>query len=121
MKKVKVNKNNKKKIQKNIEEKKAEIAKLKRKNDDILLNNEKGYEEKIKKFNDNFSKKIEKIKALNIKIQKKIAELENLIDAIQREIDIISENGYEYFIKYSKKEKNSKGEEELDNTTKEHH
>ena len=119
LKKVKVNKKNKKKIQKDIEEKKAEIAKLKRKNDDILLNNEKGYDEKIKRFNDNFSKKIEKIKALNIKIQKRIAELENLIDAIQREIDIISENGYEYFIKYSKKEKNSKGEEELDNATEE--
>ena len=119
LKKVKVNKKNKKKIQKDIEEKKAEIAKLKRKNDDILLNNEKGYEEKIKKFNDNFSKKIEKIKALNIKIQKKIAELENLIDAIQREIDIISENGYEYFINYSKKEKSSKGKEVLDNATEE--
>ena len=119
LKKVKVNKKNKKKIQKDIEEKKAEIAKLKRKNDDILLNNEKGYEEKIKRFNDNFSKKVEKIKALNIKIQKRIAELENLIDAIQREIDIISENGYEYFIKYSKKEKNSKEEEELDNATEE--
>ena len=119
LKKVKVNKKNKKKIQKDIEEKKAEIAKLKRKNDDILLNNEKGYEEKIKKFNDNFSKKIEKIKALNIKIQKKIAEIENLIDAIQREIDIISENGYEYFINYSKKEKSSKGKEVLDNATEE--
>ena len=119
LKKVKVNKKNKKKIQKDIEEKKAEIAKLKRKNNDILLNNEKGYDEKIKKFNDNFSKKIEKIKALNIKIQKKIAELENLIDAIQREIDIISENGYEYFINYSKKEKSSKGKEVLDNATEE--
>lgn len=119
LKKVKINKKNKKKIQKDIEEKKAEISKLKRKNDDILLNNEKGYEEKIKRFNNNFSVKIEKIKALNIKIQKRIAELENLIESIQREIDIISENGYEYFIKYSKKEKNSKGEEELDNSTEE--
>ena len=119
LKKKKTNKKNKEKIQKDIEEKKTEIAKLKRKNDDILLNNEKGYEEKLKRFNNNFSVKIEKIKALNIKIQKKIAELENLIDAVQREIDIISENGYEYFIKYSKKEKSSKGEEVLDNATEE--
>lgn len=119
LKEKKTNKKNKEKIQKDIEEKKAEIAKLKRKNDDILLNNEKGYEEKLKRFNNNFSVKIEKIKALNIKIQKKIAELENLIDAIQREIDIISENGYEYFIEYSKKEKSSKGEEVLDNATEE--
>lgn len=119
LKKVKVNNKNKKKIQKDIEEKKAEISKLKRKNDNILLNNENGYDEKIKKFNNKFSVKIDKIKALNIKIQKKIAELENLIDAIQREIDIISENGYEYFIKYSKKEKNSKGEEVIDNATEE--
>ena len=119
LKKEKVNNKNKRKIQKDIEEKKAEIAKLKKKNDDILLNNEKGYDEKIKKFNNNFSVKIEKIKALNVEIQKRIAELENLIDAIQREIDIISENGYEYFIKYSKKEKSSKGEEALDNATEE--
>ena len=119
LKKEKVNNKNKRKIQKDIEEKKAEIAKLKKKNDDILLNNEKGYDEKIKKFNNNFSVKIEKIKALNVEIQKRIAELENLIDAIQREIDIISENGYEYFINYSKKEKSSKGEEVLDNTTEE--
>ena len=119
LKKEKVNNKNKRKIQKDIEEKKEEIAKLKRKNDDILLKNEKGYEEKIKRFNDNFSKKIEKIKALNVEIQKKIAELETLIDAIQREIDIISENGYEYFINYSKKEKSSKGEEVLDNATEE--
>ena len=119
LKKEKVNNKNKKKIQKDIEEKKAEITKLKRKNDSILLDNEKGYEEKIKKFNDNFTVKIEKIKALNIKIQKRIAELENLIDAIQREIDIISENGYEYFIKYSKKEKKSKGENKIDNATEE--
>lgn len=119
LKKEKVNNKNKRKIQKDIEEKKAEIAKLKKKNDDILLNNEKGYDEKIKKFNNNFSVKIEKIKALNVEIQKKIAELENLIDAIQREIDIISENGYEYFIKYSKKEKKSKGEDKIDNATEE--
>jgi len=119
LKKKKTNKKNKEKIQKDIEEKKTEIAKLKRKNDDILLNNEKGYDEKIKKFNNKFSVKIDKIKALNIKIQKKIAELENLIESIQREIDIISENGYEYFIKYSKKEKSSKREEVLDNETEE--
>lgn len=115
LKKEKVNKKNKEKIQKDIEEKKAEIAKLKKKNDDILLNNEKGYDEKIKKFNNNFSVKIEKIKALNVEIQKKIAELENLIDAIQREIDIISENGYEYFIKYSKKERSGNTEGDLGN------
>ena len=115
LKKEKVNNKNKRKIQKDIEEKKAEIAKLKKKNDDILLNNEKGYDEKIKKFNNNFSVKIEKIKALNIKIQKKIAELETLIDAIQREIDIISENGYEYFIKYSKKERSGNTEGDLGN------
>lgn len=119
LKKEKVNNKNKRKIQKDIEEKRAEIAKLKKKNDDILLNNEKGYDEKIKKFNNNFSVKIEKIKALNVEIQKRIAELENLIDAIQREIDIISENGYEYFIKYSKKEKSSKGEDEIDNAIEE--
>lgn len=119
LKKKKTNKKNKEKIQKDIEEKKTEIAKLKRKNDDILLNNEKGYDEKIKKFNNKFSVKIDKIKALNIKIQKKIAELENLIESIQREIDIISENGYEYFIKYSKKEKSSKREEVLDKETEE--
>ena len=119
LKKKKTNKKNEEKIQKDIEEKKTEIAKLKRKNDDILLNIEKGYDEKIKKFNNKFSVKIEKIKALNIKIQKRIAELENLIEAIQREIDIISENGYEYFIKYSKKEKSSKGEEVLDSATEE--
>ena len=115
LKKEKVNNKNKRKIQKDIEEKKAEIAKLKKKNDDILLNNEKGYDEKIKKFNNNFSVKIEKIKALNVEIQKRIAELENLIDAIQREIDIISENGYEYFIKYSKKERSGNTEGDLGN------
>ena len=119
LKKKKTNKKNEEKIQKDIEEKETEITKLKRKNDDILLNIEKGYDEKIKKFNNKFSIKIEKIKALNIKIQKRIAELENLIEAIQREIDIISENGYEYFINYSKKEKSSQGEEVLDSATEE--
>ena len=119
LKKKKVNKKDKKKIQKNIEEKKTEIAKLKKKTDNILLNNEKSYDEKIKKFNNTFSVKIEKIKALNIKIQNKIAELENLIDVIQREIDIISENGYEYFIKYSKKEQGPKDEDILGSATEE--
>lgn len=119
LKKVKVNKKNKKKIQKDIEEKEAEIKKLKRKNDDILLDKEKAYEEKIKSFDNKFSVKIEKIKALKRKKQKKIAELENLIDAIQREIDIISNNGYKYFIQYSKKEKSSKIEEVLDKATEE--
>lgn len=119
LKKVKVNKKNKKKIQKDIEEKKAEIKKLKRKNDDILLEKEKAYEEKRKSIDNKFSVKIEKIKALNIKKQKKIAELENLIDSIQREIDIISNNGYKYFIQYSKKEKSSKIEEVLNKATEE--
>jgi hypothetical protein len=119
LKKVKVNKKNKKKIQKDIEEKEAEIKKLKRKNDDILLDKEKAYEEKIKSFDNKFSVKIENIKALKRKKQKKIAELENLIDAIQREIDIISNNGYKYFIQYSKKEKSSKIEEVLDKATEE--
>lgn len=119
LKKVKVNKKNKKKIQKDIEEKEAEIKKLKRKNDDILLDKEKAYEEKIKSFDNKFSVKIENIKALKRKKQKKIAELENLIDAIQREIDIISKNGYKYFIQYSKKEKSSKIEEVLDKATEE--
>jgi hypothetical protein len=117
--KKKTTKKNKKKIQKDIEEKEAEIKKLKRKNDDILLDKEKAYEEKIKSFDNKFSVKIENIKALKRKKQKKIAELENLIDAIQREIDIISNNGYKYFIQYSKKEKSSKIEEVLDKATEE--